>query len=163
MKNRIVLSISVLFLLCFLFSCTQGPTDLSSEITKANLEFVKLYNSGDANALSLRYTTNARLYPPNSEAVEGHIAIEELWNSVMEMGVRKLSIEIDTVVGYGKVAIEEGKYKLYTEGDLLIDEGKYIVIWHNVNGQWMLHQDIWNTNIPIPIPPVPEEVIEVVD
>ena len=28
------------------------------------------------------------------------------------------------------------------------DRGKSCVVWKKVNGQWMLHRDIWSTDMP---------------
>ena len=54
-------------------------------------------------------------------------------------------------------AIEEGKYTLYAENEMVIDKGKYIVIWEQVEGKWLLDRDIWNTSNPVPTPdPDPE-------
>jgi hypothetical protein len=32
----------------------------------------------------------------------------------------------------------------------VLDEGKYIVIWKQVEGQWKLHRDILNSSRPAP-------------
>jgi len=31
----------------------------------------------------------------------------------------------------------------------VMDQGKYIVIWKQVEGEWKLHRDIWNTSMPV--------------
>jgi len=51
---------------------------------------------------------------------------------------------------FGKIAIEEGRYKLLVEGDQVVDQGKYIVTWEKVDGKWKIQRDIWNTNNPAP-------------
>lgn len=150
MKNsRTVLAF--IFPVCLILSsCTQGPTDISSEIKEANKAFTETFSIGDANALAQYYTSNAKLYPSNSEIIEGREAIEEYWNVAINMGVKKVLLETITADSYGNFAIEEGIYKLFVEGNILIDKGKYIVSWKKENGQWKLHQDIWNTNNPPP-------------
>ena len=151
MKNRTTFfnSFTFIFLVFLLFnSCTQRSIDATSEIEEANKGFMEAFNSGDANALAMKYTTNAKLYPSNSDVVEGQEAIEEFWNATMNMGIKKGHLETVTAERYGNFAIEEGRYTLYAEGDQIADRGKYIVTWKKEDGQWKLHKDIWNTSNP---------------
>jgi hypothetical protein len=46
------------------------------------------------------------------------------------------------------VTTEVGRYKLMTTDGAVADAGKYILIWHRVDGKWLLHRDIINTNNP---------------
>ena len=153
MKKETTLSynLAFLFLVCLIFSsCTQGPVDVTNEIKEANKGFMAAFNSGDAKSLAQNYTSNGKLYPSNSDIIEGQENIEGFWNAVMSMGIQKALLETVTAESYGNIAIEEGRYKLYVEGEQIADQGKYIVIWQKENGQWKLHQDIWNTNNPAP-------------
>lgn len=150
-KSTFTSSLAFFFLISIIFnSCTQGPVDVTSEITDANKEFMEAFNNGDANALAMNYTSNAKLYPSNSDVIEGQEAIEGFWNAVMNMGIKKAFLETVTAESFGNIAIEEGRYELYVEGDQIVDQGKYIVTWEKEDGQWKLHRDIWNTSNPAP-------------
>jgi ketosteroid isomerase-like protein len=127
-----------------------GPLDVTSDIAQANKEFMASFNNGDARTMARHYTVNSRLYPPNSDVIVGPAAIEGFWNAVMNMGIKKLLLETVTAESCGNMIIEEGRYKLYVEGDLVVDQGKYIVTWEKVDGKWKLHRDIWNTSNPAP-------------
>lgn len=133
-----------------LFGCCTQPTNVTDEIIQANLKFMEAFNNGDAAALAGNYTSNGKLYPTNSDVIEGREAIEEFWNAVMDMGIVKAQLETVIAESYGNIAIEEGRYKLYVEGDQMADHGKYIVTWKKEDGQWKLDRDIWNTSIPAP-------------
>lgn len=136
----------------FLFShCSQTSADVSGEIKQVNEGFMAAYNSGDAKTLAANYTENAKLYPSNSDVVEGTQAIEGFWNAVMKMGIKKAEMETVTAQQTGNIAIEEGRYKLFIEGNMMVDQGKYLVTWEKVDGQWKIARDIWNTNNPAPI------------
>ena len=111
---------------------------------------METFNSGDANALAMKYTTNAKLYPSNSDVIEGQKAIEKFWKVAMNTGIKKALLETVTAESFGNIVIEEGRYKFYVEGDQLVDQGKYIVTWKKEDGQWKLHKDIWNTTNPAP-------------
>jgi len=151
MKNKTTLILSMVtisFLFLTFSRCTQGPTDVSGEITAINNGFVEAFDKGDAKALATNYTANAKLYPSNSEVIEGPEAIEGFWSAVMKMGIKKAQMETLTAEKFGNIAIEEGRYKLFVEGDHLVDQGKYIVTWEKVDGQWKIQRDIWNTSNP---------------
>ena len=153
MKNKktCINSLASLFIIgLILNSCTQGTTDVANEIALANKGFMKAFNNGDAGALAANYTTNAKLFPSNSEVIVGQESIKGFWNAVINMGIKKALLETVTAESQGDVAVEEGTYKLFLEGDQIADKGKYIVIWKKENGQWKLQKDIWNTNNPAP-------------
>lgn len=117
-------------------------------ITAAVNGFMSAFNNGDARTMARHYTSNARLLPPNSDVIEGPAAIGDFWNSVMNMGIKKMLLETVAAESCGNAIIEEGRYKLYVEGDQLVDQGKYIVAWAQEDGQWKLHRDIFNTSNP---------------
>ena len=151
MKNKtpFIKSLASFFLVCLIVnSCTQGPTDVTSEIKEANKSFMEAFNNGDAEAVASHYTEDGSLYPPNSDVLTGHETIEAFWGGALSMGVEKVLLETITAEGYGNFAIEEGSYKLFAPGDVLIDQGKYFVTWEKQANEWKLVKDIWNTNNP---------------
>lgn len=155
MKNlaKMISSLAFILLGAMIFSnCTQGPKDVTEEITKINKEFMEAFNSGDAHAVATKYTLQGKLYPTNSDVIKGIEAIEGFWNSAMEMGIKRILLETLSAESYGRTVIEEGRYTLYAEEDQVADQGKYIVTWEKENGQWKLHRDIWNTSNPAPQP-----------
>ena len=159
-KSTLLQILSTLVVLTLIGSCTPQPVDVSAEISDANMVFMESFNSGDMAALSQCYTEDAKLFPPNSEIIEGREMIEAYWSKGVEIGVKKVLLETTSAVGFGNTAIEDGKATLYAEGDVIIDVGKYIVIWEKIDGKWFLDRDIWNTNMPPPEPPEPETEAE---
>lgn len=144
-----ILVLMLLSLFCF-SSCDQQPKDVTEQIKQANATFMEAYNNGDAHALAMCYTVDGKVFPANSEAIEGQEAIEAFWNGAIGMGIAKAELETESANAIGNMAVEIGKYKLYTKEGQLIDHGKYLVNWTKVDGIWKLHQDIWNTSIPEP-------------
>jgi len=150
--QKLFIKILAVCLLVMLFhSCSQKSKDVSAEIRDANKGFTEAFGKSDAKSLAQKYTSNAKLFPANSDVVEGREAIEGFWNAVMGMGLNKAELETLTAESFGDVAIEEGRYKLYAGGDQPVDEGKYIVTWAKEEGQWKLQRDIWTTNSPAPV------------
>jgi len=143
--------LAVLFMTAyFITACSQSPVDVTLEIEEANKTFMETRKSGDPEAMSMLYTSDAKLLPANSTPIDGREAIKEYWSkSMAQGGSSELVLETVSAQGYGNMAIEEGQYVVLV-GDQEVDRGKYIVTWKKETGQWKLHQDIWNSDLPIP-------------
>ncbi len=149
-KNSLgILTLMLLTLFC-LSGCDHHAVDVTEEIQAANTAFMEAYNNGDAHALAMCYTEDCIVLPPQSEAIEGQEAVEALWNGAIGMGIAKAELKTESAEAIGNIAVETGKYKLYTKDGQMIDHGKYIVNWTKTDGKWKLHKDIWNTSIPEP-------------
>jgi ketosteroid isomerase-like protein len=98
------------------------------------------------------YTANGQLLPPNSDFVTGGAAIQAVWQSVMDMGVKDAKLETVELEAHGDTAIEVGKYTLSGEGDQVLDSGKFVVIWKQEGAQWKLQRDMWNSSMAAPEP-----------
>ena len=133
----------------FIFSCAP-VVDYTDVIVIANEHFMMDFAKGDAAGVAALYSEDAQLLPTNSEIITGHEAIQELWQGAMDMGVKTAMLETVEVEGMGRLAYELGKYKLYADDDLVLDQGKYIVIWKRTDSQWRMYRDIWNTSILLP-------------
>jgi ketosteroid isomerase-like protein len=131
-------------------ACATEHKDVSADINAANKIFTEAFNQGNPKDVAANYASNAKLFPANSEVIEGQSAIEEFWKSVMEMGIEKVQLETVSADAAGDMAVEEGRYKLFMQGDQLADQGKYIVTWKKDNGKWKMYHDIWTTNAPLP-------------
>ncbi|MBM3241436.1 DUF4440 domain-containing protein [Candidatus Poribacteria bacterium] len=127
-----------------------APPEPMGSIMSVNEEFMAAISSGDAAGLAALYTKEAQLLPPNSEMVNGREAVEAFWATELDAGIKKAVLETIEVEGTGDTAHEIGKYTLFAEGDVIIDKGKYTVIWKKVDEQWKLHRDIWNSSMPPP-------------
>jgi uncharacterized protein (TIGR02246 family) len=121
---------------------------LREEIAAANEQFMAAFEAQDAAGLAALYTKGGQVLPPNSDFVTGREAIQGFWQAGMDMGLRRAKMDIVEVEGRGKTAIEVSKYTLYAEGDVVADQGKYMVVWKRKKGGWKLHRDIFNSSLP---------------
>ena len=117
-------------------------------IEAANRAFGAAYAKGDSTAVAAMYTQNARLLPPNAKIVEGRRAIEVFWKGAMEAGVKNVELTTVEVEAFGDTITEEGTAILYGKDNVVIDRGKYFVMWKKDEGQWKLHRDCWNSSEP---------------
>lgn len=147
-----ILRLSLLPGLCMFFMLTavqaQKSTDVTEEIQARNDNFMKTIQSGDLNAIAALYTEDAKVFPPNSDIVQGREAIKGMWGAMASQGMPNLIVSTTVAEAFGNTAIEEGAYKIKIPDGQVVDKGKYIVIWKKVDGKWLLHQDIFNTSMP---------------
>ena len=78
---------------------------------------------------------------------EGSQAIQNFWQTAMDMGIKQAHLETLEVEQEGDAAIEMGQYELSGAEGQRMDQGKYIVVWKRDGGKLKLHKDIWNTSL----------------
>jgi uncharacterized protein (TIGR02246 family) len=101
---------------------------------------------GDADGMAALYTEDGQLLPPGSDVVTGRDSISAFWRGVFESGVESVELSPVEIEDHGSTAIEVGRFRLGDATGQLIDEGKYVVVWKQEDGEWRLHRDIWNSN-----------------
>jgi ketosteroid isomerase-like protein len=121
--------------------------DVKEALSTANRKFMESFKQGDAASLATLYTENGQLLPAASDFVTGRPAIQAFWQGAMDMGIKSARLETVEMESHGDTAHEVGKYSLHGEAGQLMDQGKYIVIWKQHQGQWKLHRDIWTTSM----------------
>jgi len=125
-----------------------ATVDIREAIASANANFMKTFSQGDAAGMADLYTDDGQVLPPNSDFVMGKGAIQMFWQALMDMGIREANLHIGEVEEQGDLAFEVSKFTLLGEEGQVLDQGKYIVIWKQENGQWKLHRDIFNSSLP---------------
>ena len=127
------------------------------QVPKTDLEGLKgmedvwqsALDAKDPAAMAAMYTEDAVLLPANSESVSGRASIEAFWTETLAGGISGLAKD-DEAYAHSDLGYTVGTYTLMDAGGTTIDEGKYIVIWRNVDGAWKMHRDIWNSSVPLP-------------
>ena len=143
--------------------CMQAPqTDLEGLKAMRDV-WQSAVDAGDSAAVAAIYAEDGALMPPNSEAVNGQAAIEQFF---LEFHAAGMGVDIQETEAYahGDVGYKTGTYTVTDAGGATLEEGKYVEIWRHVDGQWQMHRDIWNSNLPPAAPePEPDNEPEVVD
>jgi len=147
-------------------SCQPAPPpDTSAEAKKAidaaNATWASLTSGGHADSLASYYQANAVLLPPNMAPVRGKEAIRGFFGQMNTMAAT-LSIRAESVWASGASATELGRWNFVWPANAKrppgfppADSGKYIVRWVNEGGRWLMMQDIWNSDMPLPMAPAP--------
>lgn len=125
---------------------TTQTTNIQNDIRKTDDVFEKNFNEGNAAGIAELYTNDGMLLPTGSDFIKGKEAIRDFWQGAINMGIKEAKLDIVEVEAQGDVVVEMGHYQLKGANSEVLDQGKYIVIWKQEDGQWKLHRDIWNTS-----------------
>jgi ketosteroid isomerase-like protein len=155
----------LLFLATTAFACQPADTTASAKqaIDAANATWPRLTSTGHSDSIAEFYAADALLMPPNMASMKGKDAIRAFFTTMNTMDPKPtLKVHAVTVVGSGSVAVETGRWNWnYPAGAKLpagmaaADSGKYIVRWAQQNGKWVMVDDIWNSDSPLPTAPPP--------
>ena len=158
-----MLKFSLYFLV--ILSCALMITNISvnadpgfldrAAILEVNQHFMDAIAAGSGDDVAALYTEDSTLFAPGLDPLIGREAIAEFFQGAIDAGVTQAvlvtyELSIFNVPKFGKSAYEVGHYQLLAgeNGEILVDEGPYIVIWEKVSGVWMLHRDIFNSSLP---------------
>ena len=120
-----------------------------TKIQEMTNRFTEAHITKDTAYLNNIFTNDARVFPPNSEIVTGKNAISQLNTDWVNYGIYEFKEVSTSFYGNEEYLIDEGNYHLRYGEDNVIDKGKYINIWKNINGEWKIYGNIWNTNLPV--------------
>jgi len=141
------LAVSVLAAV-LLIAAPARADDVGAAIDAANAKMMADYAAGDAKALALAYTEDAVMLPPDATRVAGHAAIETLWKSWIDEGLKNLTLKTTEVDSGGDLAYEVGEFTLQVPvegGTPTTATGNYVVVWkRGDDGAWRLKVDTWN-------------------
>jgi ketosteroid isomerase-like protein len=122
--------------------------DVAGRIHEANQRFMEAISAADSATMPSLYTSDAKILPPNADAVSGADAIVEYWQAFFDLGIAAAQPETLEVIPMGGYALEVGEYSLYGDDETLADRGKIMVLWKNEDGTWKMHRDTWNSSLP---------------
>ena len=142
------------------------PPDTSAAaraaIDAANATWPRLTSSAHADSIADLYTADAVMMPPNMATVHGRDLIRAFFAVMNTMAGVTLTLRAESVWGSGPAATEMGRWTFTwaagatpPPGMPTADSGKYLARWVEENGRWLMAQDIWNSDLPLPATPAP--------
>jgi ketosteroid isomerase-like protein len=113
---------------------------------------------GDSKAMAAGFGANAKVMAPNEPMVAGRPAIEAMIRAYPHFTT--FTLTVDTVAGMGDLAVVRGHYHLSLMPPVVpqavVDSGKYLqVLWRQADGSWLVADEMYNSDIPLPPPPTP--------
>lgn len=134
-------------------STTAPIADVRGAIAAGTKAFLDAFRRGDAAGMAACYTRDGQVLPPNSEIAEGHSAIENFWRETINLGFSGATLDLAELyhASGDRTATEVGRYVILAADGQPADKGKYVVVWHRDDGgRWLIHRDIWASNLPLP-------------
>lgn len=140
-------------------ACASRPSadfqsgDAENAIRKADAAFSTAARAGDANALADTYAADALLLPPNMPMLRGREAIRAFWSGLLgSASAVDLTLNTTEVQQSGDLAMEMGQYRLHmtpkNATTPVNDEGKFLLAWRKVDGQWKIARDMFSSDMP---------------
>jgi len=128
----------------------SASASIREAIDAKNKEWMAYFEKGDSDSLANKiYTSDCRLCPQDTPEVNGRAGVAAVFKSVMGMGITKAVLTTKEVVGNENGPVYEyGYWQFFLPDGTSPDNGKYIVIWKQENGEWLYHIDIFNSNNP---------------
>jgi uncharacterized protein (TIGR02246 family) len=135
-------------LLVFPASALGQDDEVKAAVAAGSQAWEAGWNAGDAAAIAALYAEDATVHPPGSEAVQGRAAIQAYWQADLDASEGATStIETNEVQVYGDLAVEIGSFMSTAADGSHADHGKFIAVWKNVDGEWKIVHDIFNSSM----------------
>lgn len=106
----------------------------------------------DTGFVARLYADQGAFMPPNAPKALGTSAIRSAWAGLFGMPNLSLTFEPTEiqVSQSGDIAYDIGAYHFGVDSPAgrVQDEGKYVVVWRKIGGQWRVVADIFNSDRP---------------
>ncbi|MEQ5843777.1 nuclear transport factor 2 family protein [Paraburkholderia acidicola] len=116
-------------------------------INHAVIDYIK---TRDYTAITEFYDVDAAFLLPGSPAFVGIEAIRAAWKTLSQTPGISLEAEPETIefAESGDLAMDRGWYRLTTmsDGESVLEQGKYLVVWRKKHGEWKMIADMINAN-----------------
>jgi uncharacterized protein (TIGR02246 family) len=135
---------------------TTDPAPARAAVDSLNQAFAAAVLGRDSNLVASFYAENGRFMPPNAPVSQGREAIRSAWAPYLADTTFALTIQsVEMIVSSSAdMVVDVGTYaaRFTTPQGLVQDTGKYVNVHQQMNGEWKIVTDIFNSDIPIPMP-----------
>ncbi len=144
---EIAVAVLAAAIMIFTASCAQDPSgEFRAAIEEKAAQWQQSYNAGDAAGMAALYTDDAQVMPPGAATVSGRENIEALWQNAVSAEGIGVALEVGEVVVQGNHATEVGSFTMTDADGNTFDQGNYLVLWRQEQGDWRMARDIWNSS-----------------
>jgi uncharacterized protein (TIGR02246 family) len=130
------------------FAAPARADDVKAAIEAGNAKMEADYAAGNTKAIAEAYTEDGVMLPPDATVVAGRTAIEAVWKSWIDDGLKNLKLKTTAVESAGDLAYEIGDFSLEVPakgGGTALAPGNYVVVWkRGGDGVWRIKVDTWN-------------------
>jgi ketosteroid isomerase-like protein len=143
--------------LCAGCSRASGPAfdNADSARIKQVIEQLRTaFNAKDPSKAAALYSTTAAVMPPNRPLMRGRKFVEQYYVDRFAEGATNLELQSADISGQGTLAYASGDYRLNLVppkgGQSRLDRGKFLWIFREQNGQWMIEYVIFSSDFVAP-------------
>lgn len=127
-------------------SVLQGG-EKAAELEGSAKAFAEAWSSGDSEALGAQYAKDALMFPPNGPTAEGRKAITDAFKASSTPGATLWLKDVESSIN-GSKGFKWGHYKVKDADGNVVDKGRYMETRKNVDGEWLIDRDIYNSSLP---------------
>jgi uncharacterized protein (TIGR02246 family) len=133
-------------------SGNTGPTfDAADQdrIKTVIQQLTEAFNAKDPVKAAALYTPEAVVMPPNKTLMRGRNFVEQYYTSRFAEGATNLELQPGEIKGSGTLAVALGDYRLLlapASGTQRRDRGKFVWIFRELNGVWMIDGIIFSSD-----------------
>jgi uncharacterized protein (TIGR02246 family) len=133
-------------------SSSAGPTFDSADqdrIKAVIQQLTEAFNAKDAAKAAALYTSEAVVMPPNKALMRGRNFVEQYYTARFGEGATNLELQPNEIKGSGTLAVAMGDYRLVLappSGPSRRDRGKFVWIFRELNGTWMIDGIIFSSD-----------------
>ena len=145
----------VCLVLALTAACSGGNTGPSFDVAdqdkiKAVIQqLTEAFNAKDAAKAAALYTPEAVVMPPNKTLMRGRNFVEQYYTGRFGEGATDLGLQPNEIKGSGTLAVAMGDYRLVLappSGPKRRDRGKFVWIFRELNGTWMIDGIIFSSD-----------------
>lgn len=115
-------------------------------VERRNAEFTSAHVAGNIATIDAMFTRDAKSFPPGADAVTGSAALHAFTVEYLKSGVKEFREQTTDCYGNGDLLVDQGTYVVTYGPDNTVERGKYLNVWMQENGAWKIHANIWNTS-----------------
>lgn len=151
MKKKVLISIHLLTLSLLHASCGSQSSNLDeakAAIAKSNDIYFQAFAKGDSSIFIDRYAKDCCIMLPNAPAMCGENAALEFFKMAYhKFGLRNGKFITTQVYGDGEEFVtEEGLWQSFDANNVMMDDGKFLVLWKKTPDGWKMFRDSFSSN-----------------
>ena len=117
-----------------------------------NARFTKAHVAGDVATIDAMFTRDAKSFPPGAEPAIGPAALHTLTVEYLKAGIKSFSEQTTDLYGNGELLVDQGEYIVTYGPENTVERGKYLNVWKQEDGEWKIHANMWNASPPAAAP-----------
>ena len=117
-----------------------------NQILQQTKMFSKYLVAGDTDKLVACYTADGKIFPSDTDIIQGSTALYNFWKTPKESKIIKHKVTPVEIKVVKETAFDFGYYQgttLTSKGKEISWKGKYVILWKKIDKKWKIYIDIW--------------------